>query len=166
MSAPPINVLFLCTHNSARSILAEAALNHIGGGRFRGWSAGSSPGENQQPNPLGLQVLHEAGISTEGLRSKSWDEFANPGAPQMDLVITVCDNAAGEECPYWPGHPATAHWGYADPSATGGSDEQKLEACRRTLIAIRHRLDLLLALPAGTIDRMLLQDKARALAAS
>jgi arsenate reductase (thioredoxin) len=166
MTAPPINVLFLCTHNSARSILAEAALNHIGAGRFKAWSAGSSPRENQQPHPLGLQVLREAGISTEGLHSKSWDEFAAPGAPQMDLVITVCDNAAGEQCPYWPGHPATAHWGYADPSAAQGTEAQKVEAFRRTLTAIRHRLQLLLALPAGAIDKMLLQDKARALAAS
>jgi len=166
MNPPPINVLFLCTHNSARSILAEATLNHIGAGRFKGWSAGSRPRENQQPNPLGLQVLREAGISTESLRSKSWDEFAATGAPPMDLIITVCDNAAGEQCPYWPGHPATAHWGYADPSAIDGTDEEKLEAFRRTLLAIRHRLDLLLALPAGSIDKMPLQDKARALSAS
>jgi protein-tyrosine-phosphatase len=95
-----LNVLFLCTHNSARSILAEATLNHIGGGRFKAYSAGSSPRENQQPNPLGLQVLREAGIATEGLRSKSWNEFAGPDAPHMDLVITVCDDAAGEQCPY------------------------------------------------------------------
>jgi arsenate reductase (thioredoxin) len=166
MTPSPINVLFLCTHNSARSILAEAALNHIGAGRFKGWSAGSSPRANQQPNPLGLQVLREAGISTDGLHSKSWDEFAAAGAPQMQLVITVCDNAAGEQCPYWPGHPATAHWGYADPSGVAGTPEQKLEAFRRTLVAIRQRLALLLALPAGTIDKMVLQDNARALAAS
>jgi arsenate reductase (thioredoxin) len=166
MTPSPINVLFLCTHNSARSILAEAALNHIGAGRFKGWSAGSSPRANQQPNPLGLQVLREAGISTDGLYSKSWDEFAAAGAPQMQLVITVCDNAAGEQCPYWPGHPATAHWGYADPSGVAGTPEQKLEAFRRTLVAIRQRLALLLALPAGTIDKMVLQDNARALAAS
>ena len=107
MSDPTINVLFLCTHNSARSILAEAALNHMGRGRFRGYSAGSSPRENQQPNPLGITTLQAAGIATEGLSSKSWDEFAKPDAPHMDLVITVCDNAAGEVCPYWPGQPAT-----------------------------------------------------------
>jgi arsenate reductase (thioredoxin) len=166
MTPSPINVLFLCTHNSARSILAEAALNHIGAGRFKAWSAGSSPRANQQPNPLGLQVLREAGISTDGLHSKSWDEFAAAGAPQMQLVITVCDNAAGEQCPYWPGHPATAHWGYADPSGVAGTPEQKLEAFRRTLVAIRQRLALLLALPAGNIDKMVLQDNARALAAS
>jgi protein-tyrosine-phosphatase len=145
MNDRPLNVLFLCTHNSARSILAEATLNHIGQGRFKAFSAGSSPRENQQPNPLGLQDLREAGISTEGLRSKSWDEFAAPGAPEMDLIITVCDDAAGEQCPHWPGHPATAHWGYPDPSALEGTDAERLEAFRDTLQAIRRRLDLLLA---------------------
>ncbi|MGE0498485.1 MAG: arsenate reductase ArsC [Ramlibacter sp.] len=164
MSQTPVNVLFLCTHNSARSILAEAVLNHIGHGRFRGFSAGSSPRENQQPNPLGLKVLQAAGIATDGLRSKSWDEFALPDAPHMDLVITVCDNAAGETCPYWPGQPATAHWGYADPSALEGSDEQKLEAFRQTLHTIRRRLDLLVSLPAGGIDKLALQTRARELA--
>jgi arsenate reductase (thioredoxin) len=126
MSSPDkaLSVLFLCTHNSARSILAEAMLNHIGRGRFKAYSAGSSPRANQQPNPMGLQVLKTAGISTEGLYSKSWDEFATPDAPQMDLIITVCDNAAGEVCPIWPGHPATAHWGYADPSEVHGTDAQ------------------------------------------
>lgn len=166
MTPQPINVLFLCTHNSARSILAEATLNHVGQGRFKGHSAGSSPRENQQPHPLGLQALREAGIATEGLRSKAWDEFALPGAPHMDLVITVCDSAAGEQCPFWPGHPATAHWSYADPSAVQGTDEQRLDAFRRTLIAIRYRLDLLVSLSAGQIDKLVLQDKARALASS
>jgi arsenate reductase (thioredoxin) len=166
MTSLPINVLFLCTHNSARSILAEATLNHVGQGRFRGHSAGSSPRENQQPHPLGLQALREAGIATEGLRSKAWDEFALPDAPHMDLVITVCDSAAGEQCPFWPGRPATAHWGYADPSAVEGSDEQRLDAFRLTLAAIRHRLDLLVSWPAGPIDRLALQEKARDLAAS
>ncbi|HSI52976.1 MAG: arsenate reductase ArsC [Ramlibacter sp.] len=140
-----MNVLFLCTHNSARSILAEATLNHIGQGRFRAFSAGSSPRENQQPNPLALQALRDAGISTEGLRSKSWDEFAEADGPQMDLVITVCDNAAGEQCPLWPGHPAKAHWGYADPSEVKGSEAQRLEAFRHTLVAIRARLDQFVA---------------------
>ncbi|MFO1243742.1 MAG: arsenate reductase ArsC [Ramlibacter sp.] len=162
----PINVLFLCTHNSARSILAEATLNHIGQGRFKAWSAGSSPRANQRPNPLGLQVLQAAGIQTDGLRSKSWDEFAAPDAPHMDLVITVCDNAAGEVCPYWPGQPATAHWGYADPSAIDGTDEQKLEAFRQTLHAIRRRLELLVNLPAGSVDKLMLQTRARDLARS
>ena len=164
MSTTPLNVLFLCTHNSARSILAEATLNHIGGGRFQGFSAGSSPRENQQPNPIGLQTLRNAGISTEDLRSKSWDEFALPDAPHMDLIITVCDNAAGEVCPFWPGKPATAHWGYADPSAGDGSDEQKAEAFKHTLHAIRRRLDLLVNLPANKLEAMTLQQTAKDLA--
>ena len=166
MSDRPIHVLFLCTHNSARSILAEATLNHIGNGRFKAFSAGSSPRANQQPNPLGLKVLQAAGIRTEGLRSKSWDEYALPGAPHMDLVITVCDNAAGEQCPYWPGQPATAHWGYADPSAVEGTDDQRLEAFRQTLHAIRRRLELLVNLPPGSVDRLMLQGRARSLANS
>lgn len=159
-----INVLFLCTHNSARSILAEATLNHIGGGRFRGFSAGSSPRENQQPHPIGLQTLRNAGISVEGLRSKSWDEFAVPDAPHMDLIITVCDNAAGEVCPFWPGKPATAHWGYADPSAGDGSDAEKAHAFKDTLHAIRRRLDLLVNLPADKLEAMTIQQTAKDLA--
>lgn len=164
-----INVLFLCTHNSARSILAEATLNHLArlnGGRFKAFSAGSSPRDNQQPNPLGLQVLATAGISTEGLRSKNWDEFATPDAPHMDLVITVCDNAAGEVCPFWPGHPATAHWGYADPSEGDGNEAQKLEAFRLTLHAIRRRLELLVNLPDAGVDKLMLQTSVRALSGS
>ncbi len=166
MNEQPINVLFLCTHNSARSILAEATLNHIGKGRFKAYSAGSSPRDNQQPNPLGLQTLRSAGIATESLRSKSWDEFARPDAPHMDLVITVCDNAAGEVCPFWPGQPATAHWGYADPSEGDGTEAQKLEAFRQTLHAIRRRLDLLVNLPAAGVDKLMLQTRARGLASS
>ncbi|MDO9401496.1 MAG: arsenate reductase ArsC [Polaromonas sp.] len=192
MSARPVNVLFLCTHNSARSILAEATLNHIGKRRFQAFSAGSSPRENQQPNPLALQVLNNAGIPTEGLRSKSWDEFGQPDSPEvrragppqastapsggsalheaksvgvvMDLVITVCDNAAGEVCPYWPGQPATAHWGYADPSEVKGTDAQKLEAFRQTLLAIRRRLDILINLPPEKLERAMVQQTARDLA--
>ncbi|RQO83045.1 arsenate reductase ArsC [Acidovorax sp. FJL06] len=163
-SSPPLNVLFLCTHNSARSILAEALLNDMGQGRFLAYSAGSSPRENQQPNPLGLQVLQNAGISTAGLRSKSWDEFAVPGAPPMDLIITVCDNAAGEVCPFWPGHPATAHWGYADPSEGDGTDAQKLEAFRLTLHALKRRLELLVNLPQDKLGAAVLQASARQLA--
>ncbi|WP_298933966.1 arsenate reductase ArsC [uncultured Ramlibacter sp.] len=166
MSDKAINVLFLCTHNSARSILAEAALNALGRGRFQAYSAGSSPRENQRPNPMALQVLEKAGIPTQDLRSKSWDEFAQPDAPRMDLVITVCDNAAGEACPFWPGHPATAHWGYADPSEAQGSEEQRLEAFRQTLHAIRRRLELLVNLPADRVDKLLLQQTARDLARS
>jgi len=166
MTDQVINVLFLCTHNSARSILAEALLNHLGKGKFRGYSAGSSPRENQKPNPLGLQVLRDAGISVEGLRSKSWDEFALPNAPHMDLVITVCDNAAGEVCPFWPGQPATAHWGYADPSAGEGSDAEKLAAFRQTLLLIRRRIELLVSMPAASLSKLSIQNSARDLANS
>ena len=164
MTEKVTNVLFLCTHNSARSILAEAVLNHIGTGRFRAYSAGSSPRDNQQPNPFGLQVLQHAGISTEGLHCKSWDEFGKADAPHMDLVITVCDNAAGEVCPYWPGQPATAHWGYPDPSADDGIDAQKLEAFRLTLLAFKRRLELLISLPAAKLAKTVLQRTARDLA--
>ena len=158
------NVLFLCTHNSARSILAEALLNHLGKGRFKAYSAGSSPRENQRPNPLALETLAHAGISTEGLSSKSWDVFATPDAPQMDLVITVCDNAAGEVCPYWPGHPAKAHWGYADPSAGDADDDHKREAFKHTLHLIGKRLELLVNLPDASLERMTLEQTARDLA--
>ena len=162
----PLNVLFLCTHNSARSILAEAVLNDLGAGRFQAFSAGSSPRANQQPNPMALEVLQKAGIDTAGLRSKSWDEFGAAHAPHMDLVITVCDNAAGEACPYWPGQPATAHWGYADPSEVEGTDEQRREAFRQTLHTIRRRLELLVNLPATRLDKMVLESTARALSKS
>ncbi len=162
----PLNVLFLCTHNSARSILAEAILNDIGRGRFKAFSAGSSPRANQQPNPMGLKVLNDAGISTQGLRSKSWDEFAGADAPQMDLIITVCDNAAGEVCPIWPGHPATAHWGYPDPSALEGTDAEKLEAFRKAMHMIKRRLELLCALPADKLKNSSLQSAARELSKS
>ena len=158
---PPIRVLFLCTHNSARSILAEAALNHIGNGRFQAYSAGSSPRENQQPNPLAIETLQKAGISTDGLRSKSWDEFGKPEAPQMDLVITVCDNAAGEVCPFWPGQPATAHWGYADPSAIEGDDSVKREAFRQTLHLIRNRIEVFVNLPETSLSKLAIQQTAR-----
>ena len=169
MSTQPINVLFLCTHNSARSILAEALLNHIAKqhrGRFKAYSAGSSPRENQQPNPIGIDVLRAAGIAVEGLHSKSWDDFGKPDAPVMNLVITVCDNAAGEVCPYWPGQPATAHWGYEDPSAIDGDDVQKREAFRQTLHALRRRLELLANLPPASVERLALETTARNLAKS
>ena len=162
-----LNVLFLCTHNSARSILSEALLNHLDrrapARRFQAWSAGSSPRPGQQPHLLALDVLQSAGISTEGLRSKNWDEFAAPDAPHMDLIITVCDNAAGEVCPIWPGHPATAHWGYADPSAGDASDDVKRQAFRHTLHEIGQRLELLLSLPPEKLHQSLLQDAARSL---
>lgn len=163
MSDRPVNVLFLCTHNSARSILAEAMLNSMSQGRFKAFSAGSSPRSNQQPHPLAIETLTKAGMSTAGLRSKSWDEFALPDAPHMDLVITVCDNAAGEVCPFWPGHPAMAHWGYADPSEGDGNEAQQRDAFRQTLHAIRRRLELLINLPAARVERLMLQDTARAL---
>ena len=159
--ANPLNVLFLCTHNSARSILAEALLNHIGNGKFKAFSAGSSPAENQIPNPMAIATLNKAGFATAGLTSKSWDVFATPDAPHMDLVITVCDNAAGEVCPYWPGQPATAHWGYADPSETVGTDEQKLEAFRQTLHQIKRRLDIFNSLPLSSLSKMALEKTAR-----
>ena len=162
----PLNVLFLCTHNSARSILAEALLNDMGKDEFKAYSAGSSPRENQQPNPLGLQILQKAGISIEGLRSNSWDEFASADAPKMDLIITVCDNAAGEVCPIWPGHPATAHWGYPDPSEGDGSDAEKLEAFRKTMHAMKRRLELLIGLPKDKLEKEVLQGTARDLAKS
>lgn len=159
-----MNILFLCTHNSARSILAEALLNHLGGHRFTAYSAGSSPRENQQPNALGLQVLRDAGISTDGLRSKSWNEFAAPDAPHMDLIVTVCDNAAGEVCPIWPGHPASVHWGYPDPSEGDAPDHVKLEAFRQTLLAMKRRLELLISLPPSKLEKAVLADSARELA--
>jgi len=160
----PLNVLFLCTHNSARSILAEALLNHMGRGRFKGFSAGSSPRDKQQPNPLALEVLQKEGMGIEGLRSKSWDEFALADAPHMDLVITVCDNAAGEVCPYWPGQPATAHWGYEDPSAGDASEDEKRIAFLKTLHMIRRRLEIFINLPVASLSKMALQQSARELA--
>jgi protein-tyrosine-phosphatase len=159
-----LNVLFLCTHNSARSILAEALLNHMGQGRFIAYSAGSSPRAQQQPHPLALATLRHAGIATEGLHSKSWDVFAGLDAPHMDLVITVCDSAAGEVCPYWPGQPATAHWGYADPSAGDGSDDEKRAAFTQTLHQIRRRLELFTNLPLTSLGKLSIQNEARRLA--
>jgi protein-tyrosine-phosphatase len=136
----------------------------MGQGKFRAYSAGSSPRENQTPNPLAVVTLERAGISTAGLRSKSWDDFAGPDAPSMDLVITVCDNAAGEVCPYWPGQPATAHWGYADPSEAVGDDAVKLEAFKQTLFQIKRRLELFTSLPATSLSKMVLEQSARELA--
>ena len=158
MSKNAINVLFVCTHNSIRSILAEAILNHIGRGKFRAYSAGSSPRYNQQPNPLGLQVLKNSGIATDGLRSKLWDVFGRMDAPHMDLVITVCDNAAGEVGPYWPGQPATVHWGFLKPSA---DDDTDMEAFRQTLISLKHRLEILISLPLAKLEKSMRQGRAR-----
>ena len=161
MPNSPLNILFLCTHNSARSILAEALLNDMGGDKFRAFSAGSSPRENQQPNPLALKALQSVGVAIDGLSSKSWDVFAAPDAPKMDLVITVCDNAAGEVCPFWPGQPATAHWGYADPSEVTGTDDERLAAFRQTMLTIQKRLQLLVSLPLAGLSTLTLQNEAR-----
>ena len=159
----PLNVLFLCTGNSARSILAEAILNKMGAGRFTAFSAGSFPRGEVNPNALAL--LAKLGHPVEGLRSKSWDEFSGPGAPELHFVITVCDNAAGEVCPIWPGHPATAHWGYPDPSESDADDGAKLEAFRQTMHMIRRRLELLVNLPADKLEKARLQGTARELSA-
>ena len=161
MPNSPLNILFLCTHNSARSILAEALLNDMGGDKFRAFSAGSSPRENQQPNAFALKALQSAGVSIDGLSSKSWDVFATPDAPKMDLVITVCDNAAGEVCPFWPGQPATAHWGYPDPSEVKGTDDERLAAFRQTMLTIQKRLQLLVSLPLAGLSTLTLQNEAR-----
>jgi len=142
----PWNVLFLCTGNSARSIMGEALLNHHGRGRFRAYSAGSQP--VGRVNPLTLKVLGEAGLPVAGLRSKSWDEFSAAGAPAIDFVFTVCDNAAAETCPIWPGSPVTAHWGIADPAAVEGDEAARLAAFRRALHGLDRRVRLFLALPA------------------
>ena len=153
----PCNVLFLCTGNSARSLLAEALLNHHGEGHFRAWSAGSQP--KGEPHPMALDVLRGHGLPTEGLRSKSWREFAGPEAPPVDLIITVCDNAAGETCPVWPGHPITAHWGIEDPAAVEGDGQR--EAFETALRYLSNRVSLLLALPMASIDEMALRAELR-----
>lgn len=159
----PIAVLFLCTHNSARSILAEALLNHLGEGRFIGYSAGSEPRTTGLPNPLAIEALTEAGIATDGLRSKSWHEFTGHDGPHIDLVITVC-GAADAACPVFPGAPATAHWGYPDPSAGEAPESIKRAAFRRTLKQIGERLGRLVALPDALLHSKGLQQAARDLA--
>lgn len=151
------SVLFLCTGNSARSILAEAYLNSAGRGRFKAYSAGSKPGG--RVNPFALELLAKSRFDTAGLRSKSWDEFAAPGAPKMDFVFTVCDSAAAEPCPYWPGQPMTAHWGVPDPAAVEGSDEDRRRAFRNALSTLSTRINLLLNLPVEKLDRLAIQKK-------
>jgi protein-tyrosine-phosphatase len=151
------NVLFLCTGNSARSIMAEVMMNAAGRGRFRAYSAGSHP--TGQVHPLALEMLRPMRMPMDGLRSKSWDEFAGPAAPALDFVFTVCDKAAGETCPVWPGQPMTAHWGVEDPAAAEGSDDQIREAFLRAAQILRRRIDLFLCLPLASIDAMSLQRK-------
>ena len=159
MSGKPYQVLFVCTGNSARSVLAEALMNALGHGRFVAHSAGSQP--KGEVNPLALKTLAAHHMPSEGFRSKSWDEFARPGAPALDFVFTVCDQAAGEACPYWPGQPTTAHWGLPDPAAVQGSEAQREQAFLDTFVTLKRRIELMLALPPAALDRMTLQDIGR-----
>ena len=159
MSARPFNVLFLCTGNSARSILAESLLSHWGRGKFRGFSAGSFP--KGQVHPFAVDLLKRMNLPGENLRSKSWDEFATAGAPPIDFIITVCDSAAGEVCPIWPGKPMTAHWGVADPAAVEGTDLEKAAAFRKAFKELETRIKLFTSLPISSLDRMTLQSKLR-----
>ena len=158
-TTPPLNVLFLCTGNSARSILAESLMNHpsIGGRRFRAYSAGSHP--KGMVDPLALDILRQQGISTEGLRSKSWAEFAGPEAPSLHFVFTVCDQAAAEICPIWPGQPMTAHWGVADPASVTGSGVVRLRAFREAALVLRRRIELFVSLPLESLVGLALQDR-------
>jgi protein-tyrosine-phosphatase len=164
MAEPIYHVLFLCTGNSARSILAEAILTRVGDGRFRAFSAGSQP--KGEVHPLTLEILHERGYDTAALRSKGWDELAAPGAPPLDFVFTVCDNAAGEACPLWPGRPITGHWGVADPAAAVGSEDQRRSAFRRTYLEMERRIEWLCALPIESLDRLALETKVKEIGTS
>jgi len=155
MSDKVRNVLFICTGNSARSIMAEGLMNHLGAGRFKAWSAGSHP--SGTVNPYALQTLATWRIPTDGFRSKRWDEFAQATAPRLHFAFTVCDNAAGEVCPVWPGQPMTAHWGVPDPAAVQGTDAQKSKAFMDTAITLKRRIDLMLSLPLTALDGMSLQ---------
>ncbi|WP_430421594.1 arsenate reductase ArsC [Methylibium petroleiphilum] len=161
MTDKSYNVLFVCTHNSARSILAEGLLNHAGDRRFKAYSAGSQPAG--AVNPFALLTLSRMGIPVDGYRSKDWSEFSRPGAPEMDFVFTVCDNAAGEVCPVWPGQPMTGHWGVPDPSAVQGSDEEKARAFWDTAVILKRRIDLMLTLPMASLDRLAIQREIRAI---
>ncbi len=151
------HVLFLCTGNSARSILGESILNQRGGGRFRAFSAGSHP--KGAVHPVAVELLKSLDFPTANLRSKSWDEFAQPGSPHLDFVFTVCDNAAGEVCPYWPGQPVTAHWGIPDPAAADGSELERKAAFRLAFRQLENRIKLFLSLPIASIDRMRLKER-------
>lgn len=153
----PFNVLFLCTGNSARSILGEAIMDRVGAGRFKGLSAGSHP--KGAVHPIALELLQHLEHPTAQLRSKSWDEFAAPGAPPLDFVFTVCDNAAGETCPYWPGQPMTAHWGLPDPAAVTGSHADQWRAFRETYAALERRIQAFTSLPFATLERLALQKR-------
>lgn len=159
MSHSPFNVLFLCTGNSARSILAEGLLKGLGGDRFQAYSAGSMP--KGAVHPLALATLKTYALPTDGYRSKSWDEFGAPDAPRMDFIITVCDDAAGEVCPVWPGQPITAHWGIADPAAQEGTVEQREKAFHDTARILKRRIELFLSLPMSRLDAMSLQAELR-----
>jgi len=161
MTRKPYNILVLCTGNSARSIIGEALFNTMGAGRFKAYSAGSHP--TGRVNPLAIEQVQALGYPVDDLRSKSWDEFAQPGAPELDFVITVCDKAAGEVCPFWPGQPVTAHWGFPDPAAVVGTDDEKRAAFALTLRQIRRRVELFLNLPIETLDRMAIEKKVRAI---
>jgi arsenate reductase (thioredoxin) len=149
---PPYNVLFLCTGNSARSQMAEAILNHRGKPHFRAFSAGSHP--TSRVNPYAVRQLESAGLATDGLRSKSWDEFATPSAPRMNFVFTVCDNAASEVCPVWPGQPMTAHWGVPDPATVAGTSEQIERAFRNAFVMLDRRIGLFLSLPLASLSSL------------
>ncbi len=153
------NALFLCTGNSARSIMAEAMLNHLGRGRFTGYSAGSHPAG--KVNPFAIELLQTGGLPTSGLRSKNWEEFAKADAPRMDFIFTVCDNAAGEVCPIWPGKPTSAHWGVEDPAAVEGTDEQKRAAFKAAANVLRRRIELLIALPDSKLEDLSVQSRLR-----
>jgi arsenate reductase len=159
MAERVFNVLFLCTGNSARSIMAEAIMNSLGKGRFRAFSAGSHP--TGRVNPLALDTLRIAGLSTDGARSKAWDEFAGPDAPTMDFVFTVCDNAAGEVCPVWPGQPMTAHWGVEDPAAFEGTDAERRALFLKVFRMLQNRISVFAALPIASLDRQSLQTRLR-----
>jgi arsenate reductase len=157
MKDRPYNVLFLCTHNSARSIIAEAVMNRLGGGNFKAFSAGSQP--RGQVHPFALELLKNAGHDVSGLRSKSWNEFSAPGAPPLDFVFTVCDNAANEVCPVWPGQPITAHWGVPDPSLAEGSEAERRLAFADTMRMLSQRIRIFMSLPFHSLDQMSLQNR-------
>jgi len=155
----PYSILVLCTGNSARSIIGEALFNTMGAGRFKAYSAGSHP--TGRVNPFAIEQVRELGYPVDNLRSKSWDEFAAPGAPELDFVVTVCDKAAGEICPLWPGQPVTAHWGFPDPAAIEGTDDEKRAFFAQTLRQMRNRVQLFLSLPLETLDRLAIEKKMR-----